>query len=347
MSIKTAKILAIETSCDETGIAVVTHESGQNPRVTAAKVSSQVDVHALTGGVIPEVAAREHTEIIMPLIKDVLAESRVQAADLDAMAVTVGPGLMPALAVGVAAAAALSYAWSKPIVPVHHLEGHIYSSLLEGEPEYPALALVVSGGHTLLINVPGPLIYQIIGTTRDDAAGEAFDKVARLLGLPYPGGPALSKLALDGNAKAFQFSRPMLTSGDFDFSFSGLKTDVLYTLRDLKAKQADFKPADVAASFQQAVVDVLVSKTKSAILKHQPKVLLVAGGVAANTELRRQITAMADSNSVEARISPLAMCGDNASMIGLVGAYAFEAGRRTSWQEIDARARVSIEEFSV
>ena len=319
-------ILAIETSCDETGVAVL-RQVGDSIKVLASAVASQVNIHKLTGGVVPEVAAREHVAIIQPLIKDVLSKARLTSAPPDkggaggitAIAVTVGPGLVPALSVGVTAAQTLSFAWQKPVIPVHHLEGHIYSALLQSAEKkqnikfqipntniFPLLALIVSGGHTMLVAMSGHLQYKVLGSTRDDAAGEAFDKVARLLGLPYPGGPALSQLAEQGNPKAFSFSRPMLHSGDFDFSFSGIKTEVLYKLRELNIgtggttgripargnsegthsersrgvgeaeldvglerprrdrTRGDQIKKDIAASFQQAVVETLVKKTAAA-----------------------------------------------------------------------------------
>jgi len=344
----TTTILAIETSCDETGVAVLRKE-GDTITILAQALASQVDVHALTGGVVPEVAAREHVRVIGPLIQKTLTESGVKEpeSNIDAIAVTVGPGLIPALVVGVQAARTLAFAWQKPIVPVHHIEGHIYSALLNEEgmvsgDDVPALALIVSGGHTMLILIEDHLRYDVIGQTRDDAAGEAFDKVARLLKLPYPGGPHLSKLAATGDRAAYDFPRPMLTTKDFDFSFSGLKTAVLYTLRDTPAAP----PADIAASFEQAVVDVLVAKTQRAAEQHQPKTLILAGGVAANTQLRRQLTEMAERIGIELRIAPPELCGDNAVMIGQVGCIAFENGRVASWGDIDAQARVSIENFS-
>jgi N6-L-threonylcarbamoyladenine synthase len=372
---KTTTIFAIETSCDETGVAVLQKE-GDTITVLAEAVASQIDIHAANGGVVPEVAAREHVAVIGPLITKVLQEAKIKTPsdEIDAVAVTVGPGLIPALAVGVQAARTLAYAWQKPIIPVHHIEGHIYSALLSKagmtndqipmtNELFPALALIVSGGHTMLIMIRDHLQYEVIGETRDDAAGEAFDKVARLLKLPYPGGPHLSKLAAMGDRAAFTFPRPMLNTPDFDFSFSGLKTAVLYTLRDqnpsspplVRGDQVTVPPdkgevgglkANIAASFEQAVVDVLVTKTKRAVQKNNPQVLLLAGGVAANRPLRQQLQAMADESGVELRIAPLNLCGDNAVMIGQVGCLAFEQGRVSSWYDIDAQARIPVESFS-
>lgn len=347
---KKTTILALETSCDETGVAALQKE-GNIVTVLAQVLASQVDIHALTGGVIPEVAAREHIRVIGPLVKKVLKESRIASPDsqLTAVAVTVGPGLMPALAVGVQAARTLAFAWQKPVIPVHHIEGHIYSALLDAAGQnlrtahyqlpaadaFPALALIVSGGHTMLILMRDHLHYDVIGQTRDDAAGEAFDKVARLLNLPYPGGPHLSRLAKQGNKEAFYFPRPMVNSGDFDFSFSGLKTAVLYKLRD----EPVARPADVAASFERAVVDILVAKTQRAVERYKPRTLLLAGGVAANKPLRRHLRSMANAIHIKLQIAPLNLCGDNAIMIGQVALLAYENGREQSWQTIDAQAR--------
>ena len=345
----TSTVLAIETSCDETGVAIVRKDS-DTFAVLADAVASQIDIHAATGGVVPEVAAREHVQVIGPLIKSVMEQAAVDSSALDAIAVTVGPGLMPALSVGVNAARTLAYAWDKPLVPVHHLEGHIYSALLADTNELdasllPALALIVSGGHTQLIMVSDHLRYEIVGTTRDDAAGEAFDKVARLLELPYPGGPEISRLAVDGDAGAYDFTAPMMRSGDLDFSFSGLKTEVLYTVRDMDPKTLDQERTSLAASFQQTVIDALVGKTVQGISTFNPKSVLLAGGVAANTELRQQLVTAVEGENVPLKVAPLNLCGDNATMIGQVGVLAFEAGRTMAWRDIDAHARLTIAEF--
>ena len=363
-------ILAIETSCDETGVAVVRKEE-QKVGVLADKVASQIDIHKETGGIVPEVAAREHVTIIQPLIKQVFKESNINPKDIDAIAVTVGPGLMPALSVGVTTAQTLAFALNKPIIPVHHLEGHIYSALLGGNEKnqsktgipntkyqipntnWPVLALIVSGGHTMLVKMKNHLQYQILGSTRDDAAGEAFDKVARLLGLSYPGGPAISEAAKGGNEEAWNFTRPMLQSGDLDFSFSGLKTELFYTVRDLEGvrysndKVPGTLVSDLAASFQRAAVDTLIAKTSQAIEQIQPKLLLLAGGVAANQMLRRDFQELAQQNKLPFRIASQELCGDNATMIGLAGIYAYESDRIKQWSDIDAQARVDLEEYSV
>jgi N6-L-threonylcarbamoyladenine synthase len=345
-------ILAIETSCDETGVAVVTLEK-EEMRVLHQSLASQIDIHQATGGVVPEVAAREHVVALQPMIKQALQETNIEGENLSAIGVTFGPGLMPALAVGVNAARALSFGWQKPIVPVHHIEGHIYSALLanpDGQfPEhihvpapadvFPALALIVSGGHTQLILVKDHLTYHIVGETMDDAAGEAFDKVARLLELPYPGGPAISKIAEHGNPVAFDLPRPLIQSDNLNFSFSGLKTAVLYTVRDLPPEQKKTAHADLAASFEQAVVDVLVHKTRAAIKEYTPRTLLLAGGVAANKKLRKTLENTSQQTQVPLRIAPKELCGDNAVMIGQVAVIAFQKGRSVSWQEITPQAR--------
>lgn len=343
-------LLAIETSCDETGVSIV-RKSGERVTTLSEAVASQVDIHALTGGVVPEAAAREHVQVIAPMVQKVMAESSLTPADISGLAVTVGPGLMPALAVGVTAAKTLSYVWKKTIVPVHHIEGHIYSALLgNGDSvsaeSFPALALIVSGGHTLLIEVKGHLQYKILGSTIDDAAGEAFDKVARLLGLPYPGGPHLSKLAQNGNPQAYHFPRPMLQSGDFNFSFSGLKTAVLYTWRDIPDENKEAAKADVAASFEQAVVETLVTKTREAMTNINPAVVLLAGGVAANKKLQAEITKVVQERGKQLLLAPSHLTGDNATMIGQAGVFAYEAGRQKNWVDIDATARFSIEDFA-
>lgn len=348
--LRSMKMLALETSCDETGVALL-EQTDQKIIVRADALASQVDIHKETGGVVPNVAAREHAKALPPLLKKVMTETGVTGAEVDAIAVTVGPGLEPALFQGVNLAKELAEKWQKPIVPVSHLEGHVYSALLTPSDEvkhwstskvtFPALALIVSGGHTLLVKVAGHLKYEILGSTVDDAAGEAFDKVARLLGLSYPGGPAVSKLAERGNPTAFAFPRPMKNSGDLNFSFSGLKTAVLYKLRELK-KIDEQTRANIAASFQAAVVDSLVTKVERAIQQTNPKTLLLAGGVAANTTLRETMQSLATQEKIPLRIAPLALCGDNAVMIGLVGLFARAAGRTVPIEKITPQADLTL-----
>lgn len=344
-------ILAIETSCDETGVAMVRAQDDQ-VKILSQTVASQVDIHVVTGGVVPEVAAREHVAVIKPLLEQVMTEAKIESNDVSAIAVTVGPGLQPALAVGVTAAQAIAFAWGKPVVPVHHLEGHIYSALLADSDHidpssFPALALIVSGGHTMLVNVENHCRYVILGSTVDDAAGEAFDKVARLLGLGYPGGPALSALAAGGNPEAFAFPRPMITSPDLKFSFSGLKTAVLYAWRPLSVLEQADKRVDVAASFAAAVVETLVRKTEQAIKRTAPHSLLLTGGVAANSQLRQAMSRLARAYSIPLKMAPLALAGDNAAMIGQAAVYIFAQGRSATWRDLDAVARLNLDEFTV
>ncbi len=312
------RILAIETSCDETAVAVVVGD-GDNVVVESSLVRSQIDIHQVYGGVVPEVAAREHLEMIMPML---MRSVRHDGEGIDAIAVTYGPGLAPALRVGVEAAKALAYAWNKPLVPVCHLEGHIYASWLSATPQFPVLALVVSGKHTELVLMKDHGIFALLGETLDDASGESFDKVARMLGLPYPGGPAIDRLAEKGDSRAFAFPRAMLDRDDFMFSFSGVKTSVLYELRKNEAKMNDegFR-SDIAASFQEAIVDVLVQKTMRAAGKYSPKSIVLAGGVAANVELRSRLTDTAKAVNIPVYLPDFQYSLDNAAMIGVAGYY--------------------------
>ncbi len=346
---KSITLLAIESSCDETGVSVVLKQ-GEGIEVLSELIASQVNIHEATGGVVPDIAAREHMQAIGPMITSALQKGGVAQKDIDGIAVTVGPGLMPALAVGVQAARTLALAWDKPIVPVHHIEGHIYSALLMSEnldESFPALALIVSGGHTMLIEIQKHLTYTILGQTRDDAAGEVFDKVARMLQLGYPGGPKVSEAATHGDPEAFPFPRPMMTSKDLDFSFSGLKTAVLYQIRELGEDATVRNRANIAASFEMAVIDCLAGKLTQALAQEEYKSILLAGGVAANGALRGRIQKEADIHAIPLYVAPQALCGDNATMIGQAGIYAYEAGRQKNWREIDAIARISIENFSV
>ncbi len=298
-------LLGIETSCDETGIAVV----ADGTRILANEVASQIAIHAPFGGVVPEIASRQHTECIYQLTQRALDTAGVE---IDAIAATCGPGLMGSLLVGVNFGKALAFAWNKPFVPVHHIEGHLFSVFLDtADIEWPFLALIVSGGHTLLAQCERPHEYRLLGTTRDDAVGECFDKAARLLDLPYPGGPAIQALAPEGNPKAIQFPRGMSDSGDLDFSYSGLKTAVLYATREGSQSQAD-----LAASFQAAAIDILLIKTKQAIQESGAKRLVVAGGVAANALLRDRLLAELD---IDVHIPPLTLCLDNGAMIAAAG----------------------------
>lgn len=346
---KSTTLLAIESSCDETGVSVV-RKTGEEIAVLSELIASQVHIHEATGGVVPDVAGREHLRVIGPMIQEALKKANVSKEDIDGIALTVGPGLMPALAVGVQAARTLAFAWEIPIIPVHHIEGHIYSALLQSKniaASFPALALIVSGGHTMLIEIENHLSYTILGQTRDDAAGEVFDKVARMLKLPYPGGPKVSELAKTGNTEAYAFPRPMVGSKDLDFSYSGLKTSVLYLLRDMGEGVTDADRANIAASFEAAVVDSLAGKLVQALGRREYKAVLLAGGVAANAMLRTRIQKEADIHLLPLYTAPQALCGDNGTMIGQAGLFAYEAGRKKDWREIRAIPRISIENFSV
>lgn len=318
------RILGIETSCDETSLALVRAERG---RFVVEKVltASQVLTHKKYGGVVPEVAAREHAETIFPVLKKLLGDVRRPKAD--AIAVTAGPGLITSLRVGVDVGRTLAWLWRKPLVAVNHIEGHIAANWLSDHRiVFPAVALIVSGGHTELLRVKALGRYELLGATRDDAAGEAFDKVAQLLKLGYPGGPAVAKLAERGDARAVPLPRPMIASGDLDFSFSGLKTAVRGIL---EAKGKKPKLADLCASFEQAVCDVLVAKTVAAAKKVRAKTVLLGGGVAANARLRTMLAAVVAERLPRARyVAPeLSWTSDNAAMIAAAGYFAFKAKR--------------------
>jgi N6-L-threonylcarbamoyladenine synthase len=308
-----AAILGIETSCDETAAAVVV----DGTRVASSVVSSQVDLHARFGGVVPEIASRAHVELINPVVAEALLEAGCTGPDVSAVAATIGPGLVGALLVGVSAAKAFALAWGVPFVGVNHLEAHLYAAFLE-EPDLspPLVLLLVSGGHTLLVAMEGHLRYRLLGGTIDDAAGEAFDKVARLLGLPYPGGPAIDQLAMEGDRTAVAFPRAMRDEG-YDFSFSGVKTSVLTYLR----KHPDASAADVAASFQEAVVDVLVTKARRAAREVGATGLCLAGGVAANSALRERVLDACIADGLRAFVPSRTMCTDNAAMVAATAWY--------------------------
>jgi N6-L-threonylcarbamoyladenine synthase len=310
------KVLAIETSCDETAAAVV--EDGRH--VLSSVVSSQTDIHSAFGGVVPEIASRAHLELLGPVVSEAMARAGTGPQDLAAVAATVGPGLVGSLIVGVSAAKAYAWSWGLPFVGVNHMEGHLHAAFLEGPAlSLPTVVLLVSGGHTMLICMEGSsgqFEYRLLGQTIDDAAGEAFDKVARFLGLGYPGGPAIERAARAGDPRAIAFPRGLATSG-YDFSFSGLKTSVV---RYMKAGPGA-ELADVAASFQEAVVDVLATKTRKAAAEVQAKAICIGGGVAANTSLRERVKRMCAQDGRRAFIPSRAMCTDNAAMIGATAWY--------------------------
>lgn len=316
------RVLAIETSCDETATAVYDSERG----LLGHQLYSQVDLHATYGGVVPELASRDHVRKILPLIQAVLRQSQTLREQLNGVAYTAGPGLIGALLVGAAVARSFAFARGLPALGVHHLEGHLLAPMLEPEPpDYPFIALLVSGGHTLLAEVAGLGQYRILGSTLDDAAGEAFDKTAKAMGLPYPGGPALAKLAERGQPDRFAFPRPMLDRPGLDFSFSGLKTAVVVALRDLVLDEQT--RADVAASFQEAVVATLVAKCARALQLSDARTLVVAGGVGANRRLREQLLALGQRRGIAVRYPRIEFCTDNAAMIAYAGCQRLRLGQ--------------------
>mgnify|MGYP000155543201 FL=1 len=318
-------ILAIESSCDETAAAVV--KNGRE--VLSNVISSQIELHKLYGGVVPEIASRKHIEKINPVIREALAEADMKLEDMDAIGVTYGPGLVGALLVGVAAAKAISYAKHIPLVGVHHIEGHISANYIENKDlEPPFLGMVVSGGHTHLVMVKDYGKYEILGKTRDDAAGEAFDKVARAIGLGYPGGPKIDKLAKEGNPKAIAFPRAHVADAPLDFSFSGLKSSVLNYINSCEMKHQEICRADVAASFQDAVVDAIVSHTIEAAKIYRMDKVALAGGVASNSALRQAMKERCEAAGLKFYYPSPILCTDNAAMIGCAAYYEYLAGTR-------------------
>ena len=317
-------ILGIESSCDETGIALYSTAAGGG--LLAHALHSQILMHQEYGGVVPELASRDHIRRVVPLLRKVLTDSGRSLKELDAIAYTQGPGLAGALLVGAAFAEGLAVALGVPTIPVHHLEGHLLSPLLsDPPPQFPFIALLVSGGHSQLMRVAGVGDYQLLGETLDDAAGEAFDKTAKLLGLPYPGGAALAEMAERGTPGAVKLPRPMLNSGDLDFSFSGLKTAVMLKVREIGSPDAQ-QSADIARGFEDAIVDVLVKKAMRAVKDSGLRQLVVAGGVGANRELRRRLDAEAHIARCSVFYPKLEFCTDNGAMIALAGALRFQAG---------------------
>jgi N6-L-threonylcarbamoyladenine synthase len=328
------RVLGIETSCDETGVAVFADGGGGggggggSGRVLSEVLHTQVDLHAAHGGVVPEIASRDHATRLLPLVREALARAELQRAD--AVAFTVGPGLVGALMVGALLGRSLAYAWNVPAVGVHHMEGHLLAVMLEAPTlQFPFLALLVSGGHTLLVAVDGPGAYRVLGQSLDDAAGEAFDKTAKLLGLGYPGGPALARLAATGTPGHFVLPRPMLDRPGLDFSFSGLKTAVMHAARGLEAgDEGATARADLARDFEQAVVDVLVAKVVRALKQTGFRQAVVAGGVAANRRLRSALADAVSRADGEVFFPPPALCTDNGAMIAHAGWWRLRGGTR-------------------
>jgi N6-L-threonylcarbamoyladenine synthase len=332
---KPVTILGIETSCDETSAAVI--RDGRE--ILSNVVSSQIEIHKRFGGVVPEVASRRHVENVNGVVDEALKQAGVTFDDLSAVAVTYGPGLVGALLVGVAWAKALAWAKGLPLIGVQHIAGHIYANFLAGGMEPPLVALVVSGGHTEIVYMPAHGVFEFLGRTRDDAAGEAYDKVARAMGLDYPGGPQIDRLAQEGNPEAYPFPRAWIDDDSMDFSFSGLKSAVLNALHNAEQRGETVNKADVAASFQAAVVDVLVEKTVRAVKKTGVDHVVVAGGVAANRGLRARLSQRAQEEGFQAMFPPLDLCSDNAAMIAAAAFPMYEQGR---FHDLDLNAVASL-----
>ena len=329
-------ILGIESSCDETAASVVRNGS----EVLSNIVASQADIHKRFGGVVPEVASRYHVEAITTVIDEALSEARVTWSDLDGIAICQGPGLVGSLIVGLQAAKALSFAHNIPLIPVHHIAGHIYANALSGKMQFPLIALVVSGGHTELILMKADNKYEYLGRTLDDAVGEAYDKVARILGIGYPGGPIIDKLATTGS-DTYHLPRIWLDKTEFNFSFSGLKSAVINLVHNANQRGEEIDHANLAASFQASVVEVLTTKTKNTILKHNVKNLVVAGGVAANSGLRASLTEMTVANGINLIIPEFKYCTDNAAMIAAAGTVNLKQGL-VSDLTIDAKPNLKL-----
>lgn len=325
---KDTYILAIESSCDETAAAVV--KNGRS--VLSNIISSQIDLHKLYGGVVPEIASRKHIEKVNQVIEEALEKANMTMDEIDAIGVTYGPGLVGALLVGVAEAKAIAFATKKPLIGVHHIEGHVSANYIEHkELEPPFMCLIVSGGHTHIVMVKAYGEYEIIGRTRDDAAGEAFDKVARAIGLGYPGGPKIDRLSKEGNKDAILFPRAHIDGSEFDFSFSGVKSAVLNYINSCEMKKIEVNKADVAASFQEAVIDVLVSRTVAAAKHYGMKKIAIAGGVASNSSLRKEMKSACEKEGISLCYPSPIFCTDNAAMIGVAAYYEYKKGVRSDY----------------
>ncbi|MBT8442451.1 MAG: tRNA (adenosine(37)-N6)-threonylcarbamoyltransferase complex transferase subunit TsaD [Gammaproteobacteria bacterium] len=338
-------VLGIETSCDETAVAIYASQGG----LLAHQVYSQVELHARYGGVVPELASRDHIRKLLPLVDATFAAAGIDRSALDAIAYTAGPGLIGALLVGATMAVGLAESWGLPAIPVHHLEAHLMAALLEDEPPgFPFIALLVSGGHSMLIDVRGFGDYRILGQTLDDAAGEAFDKTAKMLGLPYPGGPELAALAEHGDPRAYDLPRPMLRKPGYDFSFSGLKTAVMLKVREAQARDGGIDAAtraDIASSFQEAVVDSLVGKSLRAVHEIGRERLVVAGGVGANRRLRERLRESMTEAGGRVYYPRIEFCTDNGAMIAYTGWLRLQAGGAVNDATVHARARWDLQEI--
>lgn len=333
-------ILGIETSCDETGVAIYNSEEG----LIGHLLHSQVALHSEYGGVVPELASRDHIRKLIPLVQQILHANQLTASDISGIAYTAGPGLAGALLVGATTARSMAWAWKIPAIAVHHMEGHLLAPMLEPDPpEFPFIALLVSGGHTLLIQVEGVGQYQLLGESLDDAAGEAFDKTAKMLKLGYPGGPLLSKLAVEGTPGRFKFPRPMTNRPGLDFSFSGLKTFTMNTLRNTDQTPQD--KADIAYAFQEAVADTLTIKCRRALQQSKLKRLVVSGGVSANTKIRQSLTKMAEQENARTYFPRLEFCTDNGAMIAYAGCQRLLAGQHENL-EIHVKPRWPVSDLN-
>ncbi|MGD3156004.1 tRNA (adenosine(37)-N6)-threonylcarbamoyltransferase complex transferase subunit TsaD [Staphylococcus warneri] len=334
-------ILAIETSCDETSVSIIKNDT----EILSNTVLSQIESHKRFGGVVPEIASRHHVEGITTTIDTALQTANVTMNDINAIAVTQGPGLIGALLIGINAAKALAFAYDIPLIPVHHIAGHIYANHLETPLTFPLMALIVSGGHTELVYMKDHLHFEVIGETRDDAVGEAYDKVARTIDLPYPGGPQIDQLAAIGE-DTYQFPRVWLEKESYDFSFSGLKSAVINQLHNQRQKGQDIVPENVATSFQNSVVEVLTTKAIHACKAYNVKRLIVAGGVASNRGLRESISKQCENNQIQLTIPTPKLCTDNAAMIGAAGHFLYLAGIRGD-MAMNGQNNIDIEDFSI